>query len=75
VGYGSLIIGTPIGLILLIINLVSSNKNKQKRFSKKLVLILIFAGPTLLVGTFILWAIVQLISVFFGINLPAQPLQ
>lgn len=73
VGYGALIIGTPIGIILFILNLVASRNGKPKKYSKKTVLILVLAGPVLLMGSFILWAIVQLVSVFFGVGLTPIP--
>jgi len=60
VGFSGTVVGVPLGIILLVVI-----KNKE---DKKWVLWLIIGGPVLLVGTFVIWAILALVNVFFGIN-------
>lgn len=66
VGFFLLIFGTPAGIILLIID---ASKPKEKRNPKiKKWFYILFSGLPLLIITFILWAIFQLISSFLGVG-------
>ena len=60
VGFFGTVIGIPLGIILLIVK-----KNKE---DKRWILLLIIGGPVLLIGTFVIWAILALVNVFFGID-------
>lgn len=66
VGFLDLIIGLPIGVLLLIL---------KKKF-KGLVMFLIIGGPILLAVSFILWALISFLQVLLGFNtisLPVNP--
>ncbi len=62
VGSFGTVVGVPLGIILLVVI-----KNKE---DKKWVLWLIIGGPILLIATFIVWVVLTLVSVFFGIGVP-----
>lgn len=62
VGFFGIVVGIPTGIILFVMK-----KNK------KLVLWLIIGGPILLIGTFIIWALLALLNAFFGLSILSFP--
>ena len=61
VGFLGMVIGIPLGVILLVVK-----KNKE---DKRWILWLVIGGPVLLVGAFVTWAVLALVNTFFGINI------
>lgn len=70
-GFFDLVIGLPIGLIIFLVRrkeIKQESEEKRKKFYK-LVKLLIFGGPCILIVTFVIWAILALINTFFGLQI------
>lgn len=72
VGFLLLIVGTPVGIVLAILYFGKNEKQRDKRFKKWMMIC--FSGIPLLIAVFILWALLQLISTFLGVNLSPVPM-
>ena len=60
------VVGTPIGVVLLIINLSRKKEDRSRKMTKWSIFLL--CGIPLLVATFILYALVHLVGTILGIN-------
>lgn len=62
IGFFGTIVGIPVGIVLMIVR-----KNKDDR--KVALWLIVGGGPALLMATFLLWALIALISIFFAVNI------
>jgi uncharacterized membrane protein len=66
-----MVIGTPVGIILIIVNLLTKDQ-KQKLKLKKWIKIC-FLGIITMIAIAIIYALLQVIAYFFGVNVFNTP--